>query len=79
MCLPGRSWTPGKGTRIAAIFLAVTMAVAFYKGHGGVLIAPPDAAPDFRTGEMAFIYLAGFVTIFLAGAGRFSLDAKVLK
>jgi len=28
------------------------------------------------SGELAFIYLAGFVTLFIAGPGRFALDSK---
>ena len=38
-------------------------------------------SPDMRglqaSGELAFIYLAGFVTLFLAGPGCFSLDAML--
>lgn len=62
----------GLATRLSAAFLAATMAFAFYKAHKMVLVGP-------GSGELAFIYLAGFVAILLAGAGRYSLDSKVLK
>jgi putative oxidoreductase len=54
-------------TRFSALSAAITMAVAFFLAHKGVLKGPGN-------GEMAFIYLAGFVAIFLAGPGRFSID-----
>lgn len=62
----------GLGTRWAAALLAVTMSVAFFKVHGATL-AP--GSPN--SGELAFIYLAGFLALLLAGAGRFSVDAKL--
>lgn len=62
----------GLGTRWAAAFLATTMAVAFFKVHGGALSGP-------QSGELAFIYLAGFITVLIAGAGRLSVDAKLSK
>lgn len=64
----------GLATRISASFLAVTMAVAFFKVHGAVL---QQGNPG--SGEMAFLYLAGFVTILITGGGKFSADAKVLR
>ncbi len=63
----------GVATRPAALFLAVTMGVAFAKVHQMVLIAPQGTP----TGELAFIYLGGFIVLFLAGAGRFSADEKL--
>jgi len=63
----------GLATRPAALFLAVTMSVAFAKVHKMVLVAPSGT----QTGELAFIYLGGFVVLFLAGAGRFSVDEKI--
>lgn len=62
----------GLATRVSAAFLATTMAVAFFKVHQMSLAAGPGS------GELAFIYLAGFVTLFFTGAGRFSADSKVL-
>jgi putative oxidoreductase len=61
----------GLFTRFAALGTVINMAVAFFLVHQMVLKAPPP-----RSGEMAFIYLAGFLTILIAGPGRFSLDAK---
>jgi putative oxidoreductase len=60
----------GLFTRFAALSLAITMAVAFFLAHGGVLKGE-------RSGEMAFIYLATYLTLLLGGPGRFSLDAKM--
>lgn len=64
----------GLGTRWAAAFLATTMAVAFFKAHGAVL-----EAGNPGSGELAFIYLAGFIALIITGAGRFSADAKLRK
>jgi putative oxidoreductase len=62
----------GFATRWAALFLVVTMGVAFIKAHGGNL-TPGDP----KSGEIAFLYLAGFATLLVAGAGRFSMDEKI--
>ena len=59
----------GLYTRFAALAGAVTMSVAFFLVHKMVLRGT-------NSGELAFIYLATFVTIFLAGPGRFALDGK---
>lgn len=64
----------GLATRWAAGFLAVTMAVAFIKVHHMVL-----TQGNPQSGELAFLYLGGFVAILLAGGGKFSVDAKVLR
>lgn len=53
--------------RGAALALAGTMVVAFFLVHGAKLTGA-------NNGELAFIYLAGYVAIFIAGTGRFSLD-----
>lgn len=63
----------GLATRWAAAFLTVTMAVAFFVAHKGLI----DPKLPKESGELAFIYLAGFLAIFLAGPGRFSVDAKL--
>ena len=60
----------GAFTRLAALGGAVTMAVAFLLVHGGKLSGA-------NNGEMAFLYLVGFVAILIAGPGRFSVDAKL--
>jgi len=59
----------GLFTRFAALGSAITMAVAFFLVH-------QTALKGGRSGELAFIYLAGFVIILLAGPGRFALDGK---
>lgn len=61
----------GLMTRFAATAGAITMAVAFFMAHGGKLSGPGN-------GEMAFIYLMGYVVILVAGPGRFALDTKCL-
>ena len=58
-------------TRAAALVQVILMCVAFFIVHKASLASGPGS------GELAFIYLAGFVTLFLAGAGRFSLDAAM--
>jgi putative oxidoreductase len=60
----------GLFTRGAAAVLAITMAVAFALVHKSALSGP-------GSGELAFIYLAAFATLFIAGAGRFSVDATL--
>jgi len=62
----------GLAARLAAIPLVVTMAVAFFGIHGGTLVGEGN-------GEMAFIYLAGFVALLIAGPGRFSFDHLILR
>jgi putative oxidoreductase len=56
--------------RLAALGLGATMAVAFFLVHGGALTGASG-------GELAFVYLAGFVALFLAGPGSFSMDTML--
>lgn len=58
----------GYFTRWAAIPLIITMLVAAFVIHG---------ADPFGKKEMALIYLAGYLAIYFAGPGRYSLDAKL--
>jgi putative oxidoreductase len=58
-------------TRAATATLIILMGVAFFVVHKGALSGP-------GSGELAFIYLAGFVTLLLTGAGKFSFDARLL-
>ena len=58
----------GFATRLAALGAATTMGVAWYMVHQMALTGRDS-------GELAFVYLGGFVLLVLAGAGRFSLDA----
>jgi putative oxidoreductase len=62
--------TIGLFGRLAALGLAITMAVAFFIVHQGALSGE-------GSGELAFIYLAGSVTLLLAGPGSFSLDTML--
>lgn len=59
----------GLWTRLASLLLVVTMAVAFFIAHGAKLSGQGN-------GELAFIYLAGFLVLLLTGAGKFSIDRK---
>ena len=56
----------GLGTRLAAIPLATTMLVAWFVVH----IEDPWVKQ-----ELPALFLTGFVTLILTGAGKFSLDA----
>lgn len=57
-------------TRSAALGAGITMAVAFFLVHKGSLKPGPGS------GELAYIFLCGFVVLFLTGAGKFALDGK---
>lgn len=56
----------GLWTRWAAFFLAFTMGVAFFIVNGAAL----------SKGELAWLYFGGYVVLFVAGAGKFSVDKK---
>jgi putative oxidoreductase len=60
----------GLFTRVAALGAGITMAVAFSFAHGLRLTGQ-------NNGELAFIYLGVFIALLLAGAGKFSVDAKL--
>lgn len=60
----------GLGTRLAAIPLMATMAVAFFIVH---------AADPFQQKELALFYLIVFLVLFLTGSGKYSLDQYFLK
>ncbi len=62
----------GLVTRFAALVLAVDVGVAFFAVHKAALSGG-------HSGELAFIYLAGFVTLLLAGGGAISADAAAFK
>ncbi len=55
----------GLWTRFTTIPLIIAMAVAAFIAHGG---------DPFGEKEMAVLYMTAFLTIFLTGSGRFSLD-----
>ena len=58
----------GLTTRLAVIPLIITMGVAFFIVHG---------ADDFKTKEMAFLYLGIFLSLFFTGPGKFSADKAI--
>ncbi len=60
----------GVYTRFCALMLAITMGVAFFISHSAKLSGPGN-------GELAFIFLAGFVALVVAGGGRFGFDQKL--
>ena len=60
----------GLCTRWAALGLAFTMGVAFFMVHGGALSGE-------GSGEMAAVYGVAFLVLFLTGAGKISIDAKL--
>jgi len=60
----------GLFTRVAALGAGTTMLVAFWFAHGAKLKGDGN-------GELAFMYLGVFAALFVAGAGRFSVDAKM--
>lgn len=55
----------GLATRLAAIPLIITMIVAFFIVH---------AADDFGTKELSAFYLAVYIFLAIAGAGKYSVD-----
>jgi putative oxidoreductase len=59
--------TVGFLTRVAAAVLVIDMFVAFLMVHKTVLTGQ-------GSGELAFLYLAGYVVLVIAGAGLFSVD-----
>lgn len=56
-------------TRFAALSLAITMGVAFFLVHKGALSGA-------QSGELAFLFLTGFVALIFTGAGRWSVDGE---
>ena len=54
-------------TRFAALMLAITMGVAFFLQHQMALSGD-------GSGELAFIYLAGYLAILFAGGGKFAFE-----
>jgi putative oxidoreductase len=62
--------TIGLLTRFAALTLVIDLFVAFLMVH-------QTALSGAKSGELAFIYLAGFVALLIAGGGMISLDMVV--
>jgi len=57
-------------TRFAALTLVIDLFVAFLMVHQSALSGK-------NSGELAFIYLAGFVVLCIAGGGMISLDMVI--
>lgn len=62
--------TIGLKTRLAVIPLIITMVVAFFVIH---------SSDPFMQKELAFIYLAIYLTIFMTGPGWYSVDKQFNK
>lgn len=60
----------GLGTRVAAVFLSVTMMVAAFIAHGD---------DPFGKKELALLYLLIYLTLLVFGSGKFSLDRLMVK
>jgi putative oxidoreductase len=60
----------GLATRAAAVVLGINMITAFVFAHGMRLSGPGN-------GELAYLYLGVWTALFVAGAGRYSLDAAL--
>jgi putative oxidoreductase len=60
----------GLFTRLGAALGAITMGIAFFIAHNAQLSGP-------GSGEMAFLFLGGYLALFLLGGGRFALDMKL--
>ena len=55
----------GLFTRLVLLPLMITMSVAIIHAHNGDI---------FGDGQTAFLYLIGFVVVFIIGAGKYSVD-----
>ena len=58
----------GLGTRLAAVPLIITMAVAAFIAHGD---------DPFNRKELALFYIVVYVVLLVAGSGKFSLDRLI--
>jgi putative oxidoreductase len=78
----------GLGTRVAAAFCAITMAVAAIGRHHahdlllvkmGLLKVPAENLQAWGNPELALMYLVPFVALVLLGGGQFSLERMFKK
>lgn len=60
----------GLFTRFAALVCAINLAAALYYVHHLRLAGE-------NNGELAFVYLLGFLAILFAGPGRFAVDSQI--
>lgn len=73
----GLAWAVGLLTRLAALGIGSTMAVAVYL-HLAVLGDPFVNPKEGGSYELAAVYLSVALLLFTAGPGRFSLDRILL-
>lgn len=59
----------GLFSRLSALMLSFTMAVAFGAVHQMKLSGP-------QSGELAFVYLAGYLVILIAGSGKYAANPQ---
>ena len=78
----------GLFTRIAAASAAISMFVASFMRHrfaqqllvwAGVLDVPEETVAAWGNPELAAVYLAIFLALFLMGGGKFSLERLIRK
>lgn len=60
----------GLFTRLSALVGMITMGVAFFIIHKGTWMGNGN-------GELAFTYLTAYAALFIAGAGRYALEANM--
>ncbi len=60
----------GLFTRLAALIIVIELAVAFTLVHGHTLTGA-------HSGELAFVYVAGFAALVLGGGGGCSVDGRM--
>ena len=61
--------------RLASFILVINMSVAFFMVHKAFPLYGKEAPPA-GSGELAFLYLGGFLVLLFTGAGRFSIDRR---
>lgn len=64
----------GLFTRLFALISALEMAVAYFMVH-----FPQGFVPIQNQGELALLYFAAFIVMFVYGAGKWSLENALLK
>lgn len=71
----------GLMTRIASLCILVNLAVVFFIVQRALSFSwLPGSPPRLQPGrelELVFVYLAGYLLLFLAGPGKFSLDGII--
>lgn len=66
----------GYKTRLGALLMIVTMAVAGFLIHGGDPLFMKDSDGG-GSKEPALLYLIAFLSIYLLGSGKYSVDRKI--